>query len=46
MIAHRLSTVQNCDKIIVLNQGQVVEEGTHSQLISLDGGYYSTLWKY
>lgn len=43
MIAHRLSTVVGADKIIVLNRGAVVEEGTHSSLVA-DGGLYSRMW--
>jgi subfamily B ATP-binding cassette protein MsbA len=39
VIAHRLSTVQNADKIIVLNEGQIVEQGTHSELLKLNGLY-------
>ena len=44
MIAHRLSTVVNADKIIVLDSGHVVEEGTHQELVSGDG-LYSRMWK-
>ena len=44
IIAHRLSTVMNADEIIVLNQGKVVEEGTHNQLLEMKNEYYS-LWK-
>jgi ATP-binding cassette subfamily B multidrug efflux pump len=40
IIAHRLSTVINADRIIVLKQGQIVEQGTHSQLISEKGLYH------
>jgi subfamily B ATP-binding cassette protein MsbA len=39
VIAHRLSTVQNADKIIVINEGHVVEIGTHNQLYENDGLY-------
>ena len=42
IIAHRLSTVQHVDKIVVMQKGRVVEEGTHDSLLSA-GGYYSRL---
>ena len=44
MIAHRLSTVVNADKIIVLNRGKIVEVGRHDELIAKQGTY-SELWK-
>jgi len=40
VIAHRLSTVQNADKIIVIHNGQMAEQGTHSELIARNGIYY------
>ncbi len=43
-IAHRLSTIVNVDKIIVLDKGEIVEEGTHTQLLN-NCGYYSKLYK-
>ncbi len=39
VIAHRLSTVQHADEIIVLKKGEIVERGTHTKLISMDGVY-------
>jgi ATP-binding cassette, subfamily B, bacterial MsbA len=39
VIAHRLSTVENADKIVVMDQGQIVEQGTHAQLLSANGEY-------
>ena len=40
MIAHRLSTIQNVDRIIVLHKGQIMEEGSHYDLIDQKGLYY------
>lgn len=44
VIAHRLSTVVNADQIFVLDQGSIVEHGTHDELLSLGGKYYR-LWQ-
>ncbi|REC62960.1 peptidase domain-containing ABC transporter [Chryseobacterium pennae] len=40
VIAHRLSTVKNADKIIVMDKGKLVEEGNHAELVALKGEYY------
>ncbi|CAD7928077.1 unnamed protein product [Amoebophrya sp. A120] len=40
VVAHRLSTVRNCDQIFFLQQGTVAEKGTHEELLALKGGYY------
>ena len=41
IIAHRLSTVQNANKILVLDNGQIIEQGTHKELLEIKGKYYS-----
>lgn len=43
VVAHRLSTIRNADIIAVVEQGQVIERGTHKDLISRQGGPYSAL---
>ena len=44
IIAHRLATIKNCDLIIVLDKGQIVEKGTHEELVENQGLYYR-LWE-
>ena len=43
IVAHRLSTIRNSDKIIVLEDGRIIEEGNHESLIELGGYYYNLL---
>jgi ATP-binding cassette subfamily B protein len=40
VIAHRLSTIQNADHILVVDHGNVVEQGTHEELMKTKGAYY------
>ena len=40
VIAHRLSTVRNADLILVVNDGKIVEQGTHQELLAAEGPYY------
>ncbi|KKL19356.1 hypothetical protein LCGC14_2466270, partial [marine sediment metagenome] len=42
-IAHRLSTLRKADRLMILDKGDVVEEGTHDELAALEGGLYAKL---
>jgi len=44
VIAHRLATIKQADKIIVMDKGLIVEEGTHAELLVKQGGYYKNLY--
>lgn len=44
IIAHRLATVKNCETIIVLDNGEIIEQGSHDELLALEGQYYR-LWE-
>ena len=41
IVAHRLSTVKNADQIVVLEKGEIVEKGTHKELVKMKGAYYN-----
>ena len=45
-IAHRLSTLREMDRIIVLDRGEIVQNGTHEELVSDSGGMYAKLWSH
>ncbi len=45
MVAHRLSTIQHADKIMVMHDGRLVEEGNHKELIAKENGYYKKLYE-
>jgi subfamily B ATP-binding cassette protein MsbA len=45
VIAHRLSTIRQADQILVIENGEIAEKGTHDNLLSLEGRYYK-LHKY
>lgn len=44
IIAHRLSTIKNADKILVMDDGKIIEEGKHNELIQISNGYYKSLY--
>jgi ABC-type multidrug transport system fused ATPase/permease subunit len=44
MIAHRLSTLRDADKLIVIEHGKVAEQGTHSELLAKEDGVYKKLY--
>ena len=45
VVAHHLSTIRSADQIIVMQQGKIVQQGTHEQLLEESAGYYRTLWE-
>jgi len=44
IVAHRLSTIRNADLIVLMNQGHVVEQGCHDDLMKIPGGYYAAIY--
>jgi subfamily B ATP-binding cassette protein HlyB/CyaB len=45
IIAHRLAALRNCDRIITIDGGRIMEDGSHSDLVARPGGFYSKLWR-
>lgn len=45
VIAHRLSTIQKADKIIVVDKGEIVEQGSHEMLLAIENGFYNNLYQ-
>jgi len=45
LVAHRLSSLQKCDLILVLRDGEVVERGSHAELLKKKGGWYAEAWR-
>ncbi|KAF4734631.1 ATP-binding cassette sub- B member 7, mitochondrial [Perkinsus olseni] len=45
IVAHRLSTVMNCDTICVLDEGKIAEKGSHKELMNIENGKYRQLWE-
>jgi ABC-type multidrug transport system fused ATPase/permease subunit len=44
VIAHRLATIVNADKIVVMDKGLIVEQGSHNELLNIEGGFYKNLY--
>lgn len=44
IIAHRLSTIQNADVILVMKDGKIIEQGSHDELLAVEGGFYNNLY--
>jgi ABC-type transport system involved in Fe-S cluster assembly fused permease/ATPase subunit len=45
MIAHRLSTIIRSDEILVLQKGEIIERGTHAELLEVPDGTYANMWR-
>ena len=45
LIAHRFTTIKNANRILVINEGELVEQGTHDELMQIEGGQYKHLYE-
>ena len=44
IVAHRLSTIAHLDRILVFNEGAIIEDGSHEELLNINDGHYAHLW--
>ena len=44
IVSHRISSAKNADRIIILEEGKILQQGTHTELVNQEGGYYQELY--